>query len=116
MTEQPVRRTQLKGCVVSTFWLGLDHRFGDKGDPLIFETMVFTDEFESVCCKRYETLKEAREGHEQVVDRYEDFRDDRQHSDEEDKILANNPILHALVEHAKNEPVSDDWERELDEL
>lgn len=26
---------------VSTVFLGLDHRFGDSGPPLLFETMVF---------------------------------------------------------------------------
>ena len=26
---------------VSTVFLGLDHRFGDKGDPVLWETMIF---------------------------------------------------------------------------
>lgn len=29
------------GYVVSTVYLGLDHRFGENGPPLIYETMVF---------------------------------------------------------------------------
>ncbi len=29
------------GVSVSTVFLGLDHRFGDKGRPLLFETMIF---------------------------------------------------------------------------
>lgn len=26
---------------ISTVFLGIDHRFGDEGPPLIFETMIF---------------------------------------------------------------------------
>lgn len=69
-----IKQTELKGCSVSTVWLGLDHRFGSQGKgPLIFETMVFVGDFSEDYCERYETLKEAEEGHERAVDRYEDF-------------------------------------------
>jgi len=67
-----INKTRLKGCTVSTVWLGLDHSFG--GDrPLIFETMVFIKDFDEDYCERYTTLEEARDGHERAVDRYEDF-------------------------------------------
>ncbi len=68
-----VRMTELQNCSVSTVWLGLDHRFGGSGKPLIFETMVFVGDFDEDYCERYETLEEAVEGHERAVDRYEDF-------------------------------------------
>lgn len=41
------------GCLwVSTMFLGLDHRFGGEGDPLLFETMIFglvDDEYQTRC-------------------------------------------------------------------
>ena len=36
-----VARDELDGCGVSTVFLGLDHRFGGSGDPILFETMIF---------------------------------------------------------------------------
>jgi hypothetical protein len=53
---------------VSTVWLGLDYSFGMGGPPLIFETMVFGDSEESeLCCERYATESQAREGHTAMV-------------------------------------------------
>lgn len=57
------------GRWVSTVWLGLDHSFGGK-KPLIFESMVFAstkEGSESLDCRRYATLAEAKEGHAEVV-------------------------------------------------
>lgn len=55
------------GKVVSTIWLGLNHRWGD-GPPLIFESMVFaSDEGESLDMTRYSTEEEAKAGHEAMV-------------------------------------------------
>lgn len=56
--------------MVSTVWLGSNHNFGE-GKPLIFETMYFprwddNDLVEDIC-KRYETLEQAKEGHEEIV-------------------------------------------------
>jgi hypothetical protein len=31
----------VRGWMVSTVWLGLDHNFAFKGPPVIFETMIF---------------------------------------------------------------------------
>ena len=36
-----VKRTQISDVAVSTAFLGLDHRFGEDGPPLVFETMIF---------------------------------------------------------------------------
>ncbi len=61
---------------VSTVWLGIDHGFGRRPKPLIFETMVFQkDGFEGVeggdmldlDCQRYATEEQAREGHAEMV-------------------------------------------------
>jgi len=70
------------GTGVSTVWLGLDHQFG-KGKPLIFETMVFSKYYkkysfrgkeyksrDSLDMERYSTLKEAREGHKKMVEKW----------------------------------------------
>jgi len=60
-----------EGVTVSTVFLGMDHRFGGDGPPIIFETMIF--------CKdgilheldqqmwRYCTWDEAEEGHRKVL-------------------------------------------------
>lgn len=50
---------------VSTVFLGLDHSFG-RGDPVLFETMVFTDG-ESGAMDRYRTWAEAAAGHERIA-------------------------------------------------
>jgi hypothetical protein len=69
-----IERTELEnGKLVSTVWLGMDHRFLDDGPPLIFETMVFPadgslDELE---CERYSTEEEARAGHARLVKEYD---------------------------------------------
>ncbi len=52
--------------LVSTVWLGIDHRYGD-GPPLIFETMIFCHH-EPECTLneeqwRYSTEEEAIAGH-----------------------------------------------------
>ena len=60
--------------VVSTVWLGLNHRFGD-GPPLIFETMVFPDsawdgdgDLIELDTRRYSTEEAALLGHADVVE------------------------------------------------
>lgn len=68
-----IARTELPdGKLVSTVWLGLDHRLGVDGSPLIFETMVFpsSDSLEALDCERYSTEEEARAGHLEMVLRW----------------------------------------------
>src|SRR3972149_4247748 len=47
---------------VSTVFLGINHRFGDDGPPLLFETMIFGGEHDGWQA-RYSTWDEAVEGH-----------------------------------------------------
>lgn len=47
---------------VSTVFLGLDHRFGDPGPPLLFETMIFGGEHDQ-WQERCSTWKEAEGRH-----------------------------------------------------
>lgn len=49
---------------VSTVFLSTDHSFGGP-TPLLFETMSFG--FGSEIQERYETVEEARQGHQQIV-------------------------------------------------
>jgi hypothetical protein len=66
--DRHVKRTELPGgIVVSTVFLGLDHRWHTMdGPPILFETMIFGgdhDEFQN----RYSTWEEAEKGHEEAV-------------------------------------------------
>jgi len=62
-----VARTEIGDVLVSTVFLGIDHRWGD-GPPLIFETMVFGGELDQEM-DRYSTWEEAIKGHETMVKR-----------------------------------------------
>lgn len=52
---------------VSTVYLGLNHNYSDVGPPLIFETMVFCEDYSGEYQKRYSTEDEAIEGHATAV-------------------------------------------------
>lgn len=70
---QRVAQTTGSGRFVSTVWLGLDHRHGGGGPPLIFETMVFPIdkngdvEYHELDAERYSTEEEALAGHEKMA-------------------------------------------------
>ena len=67
--ERIIARTVVhEGIEVSTVFLGLDHRFGESGPPILFETMVFG----GLCdgdIQRYPTMEESRRGHWAMVNR-----------------------------------------------
>jgi len=55
-------------CRVSTIFLGLDHRFGRDGPPLVFETMVFGGpDDDALEVWRYSSWDDAAIGHKAVV-------------------------------------------------
>lgn len=64
--DRSVAQTQGDGYRVSTVFLGLDHRFCGDGPPLLFETMVFSDD-DDEDMSRYSTWDEAIAGHERTV-------------------------------------------------
>ena len=77
------RTTQPDGRRVSTVFLGLDHRWGDEGPPILFESMVFgPDDMNEQDMDRYCTWEEAAEGHRRMVEKHggrvmpKDFFDD----------------------------------------
>lgn len=62
-----VGETQVGDYVnVSTVFLGIDHRFADKGAPQFFETQVFGGDFHQQIW-RYATWEEAEVGHKEIV-------------------------------------------------
>ena len=66
--DRQIDHTTVGDVRVSTVFLGLDHRFGASGPPILFETMVFggaLDQDE----KRYCTWDEAALGHLAMVAR-----------------------------------------------
>lgn len=58
------------GKWISTVFLGTDHNFGE-GEPLFFETMVFTKKGgEEVDVERYSIYEEAEKGHQLLKEKY----------------------------------------------
>ncbi len=67
-----VKQDKVGKYFISTVWLGLDHSSFRAPFPLIFETMIFSqeegkDELDSYM-RRYYTLQQAQEGHEIICD------------------------------------------------
>jgi len=61
-----VAETNIESIRVSTVFLGIDHNFGDKGPPVLFETMIFggiEDEYQTRCC----TWEQAEAMHAKAV-------------------------------------------------
>ena len=61
--DRQVARDELDGVVVSTVFLGRE------SEPLLFETMVFTEGKGSTWCERCATWDQALEQHQAVLDR-----------------------------------------------
>jgi hypothetical protein len=80
--ERHVDATRVGPYWVSTVFLGINHRFGQDGPPLLFETMVFRDVPDTSKfgdgqgwsddgdMDRYSTWDEALAGHERMVAKY----------------------------------------------
>jgi len=54
------------GVTVSTVFLGIDHRFGAEGPPLLFETMIFGGPLAGYQ-QRYSTWDDALVGHDMAL-------------------------------------------------
>lgn len=68
IADRHVAKETIEGFRVSTVFLGLNHNFSGNGDPLLFETMVFSPNGRSIDMKRYFTWEEAEEGHKKIVE------------------------------------------------
>jgi hypothetical protein len=62
-SDRHVAKDRFGEWTVSTIFLGMDHRFGGDGPPLLFETMVLNDEGQDKFCERSATIDEARASH-----------------------------------------------------
>lgn len=66
--EKHVAKDEINGHIVSTVWLGMDHKFNDEGPPLLFETMVFDkNSLGEIYFNRYSTNPQAEEGHKKAI-------------------------------------------------
>jgi hypothetical protein len=62
--------TQITSALsVSTVFLGIDHRHFGSGPPLLFETMVFDGNGDTLECHRYVSWDDAVTGHRATVRR-----------------------------------------------
>lgn len=65
--NRTVGYTQINSQVtVSTIFLGLDHRYDERGPPLLFETMVFGGPLDHATW-RYASWDDAEAGHQAAV-------------------------------------------------
>ena len=62
-----VARTEVGASLISTVFLGLNHRFTGDGLPLLFETMIFTDGAPEDFQRRCSTWQEAEAQHKRAV-------------------------------------------------
>jgi hypothetical protein len=62
-----VAKTEVDASVVSTVFLGVDHRFTGGGPPILFETMVFDKDNVGGEMRRCSTWLEAEAQHAEVV-------------------------------------------------
>lgn len=67
--------------VISTVFLGLDHRWNGDGLPILWETLVFTGKHDGYM-NRYTSLEQAKAGHKRIVRMIE-----KEYSKEEDDGL-----------------------------
>ena len=82
--------TQLpNGGIVSTVFLNLDHRFDGEGDPIVFESMCFSDsdDWQEEDCDRYCTYEEAVEGHRAMVEKHGGKVSSKDMFDEDDDLF-----------------------------
>jgi hypothetical protein len=64
--KRRVDLTCVGNAEISTVFLGLNHRYSDKGPPLLFETMIFGGKHDEYC-KRYSSWDDAMIGHDMAV-------------------------------------------------
>jgi hypothetical protein len=65
--QKAVAKTTIGGADISTVFLGLDHSW-DGGKPLLWETMVFSNEINDQYQERYTSIRNAIIGHSKIVE------------------------------------------------
>jgi hypothetical protein len=75
-----VAKTEVGPLLVSTIFMAIDYNFSGRGDPILFETMVFGGQAPQIIdgrdlgdwsenyCDRYSTWDEAEKGHAVAVE------------------------------------------------
>lgn len=68
------KKTELlpEKILVSTVFLGIAYGKNEKGQPLIYETMVFSKSGESLEYQRYASKMEALVGHDEMCAKWEE--------------------------------------------
>lgn len=66
-----VQQTEMGTHKISTVFIGIDHNFGDGKVPILFETMVFSENGEGILCHRCSTYDEAITIHNGLISKYE---------------------------------------------
>lgn len=69
LSKRLVAVDMIDGTRVSTVFLGMDHGFGRRGPPVLWETMVFGPNGGGQECERYRSLDEAKLGHALMIAR-----------------------------------------------
>ena len=64
--DRTVAHDVVGGASISTVFLGLDHRHGRPGPPILYETMVFGGPLDEEQ-RRYATREQALSGHAEVL-------------------------------------------------
>lgn len=62
-----VKQETVNDARVSTVFLGLDHRFGGDGPPILWETMIFGGKHDDYQ-ERYSSYEDAVAGHAKAVE------------------------------------------------
>jgi len=66
LLNRTVGNTTIGNYFISTVFLGVNHNFSNSGSPVLFETMIFDDDHNSVYMERYTDWEEAEEGHQKT--------------------------------------------------
>lgn len=70
-SKRIVARTEIGDLLVSTVFLGIDHRFHEEGPPILWETMVFGGSPRKDLGQwRYASHAAALKGHEEAVKKW----------------------------------------------
>lgn len=68
LSDRQVANDELTEKVqISTVFLGMDHNFIGKGDPILWETMIFGGKHDGYQ-ERYTSREEALIGHQKAID------------------------------------------------
>jgi len=62
-----VARDEIRGILISTVFLGVDHNFLNHGPPVLWETMIFDSDVKTNI-RRYSSYEDALIGHQQALE------------------------------------------------